>query len=81
MVSVPNTIAFSDECWIRVLNTSDNFTFLPTNTLKMTKIDEYNIFMTKQVNKNQPENGTMSKNISTLNIVSHNIHFSDIRYS
>lgn len=61
MVFVPNTIAFSNECWIRVLNTSDNFTFLPTNTLKTSKVNDYNIFMTKNSSKNQTQNTRIDK--------------------
>lgn len=48
MVFIPNSIVFAEDCWIRVLNTNDNFVFLRTNTLKTSKISDYNIFINKQ---------------------------------
>lgn len=42
-IAVPTTIATSKECWIRVLNTTDDMQIIDTSKLRCTNINDYNI--------------------------------------
>lgn len=44
-VIIPNTMAYSSEVWIRVLNTSDECKIVDTGALKSKHIDDFNIFL------------------------------------
>lgn len=66
-VFVPNSIVTSKECWIRVLNIGDRFAFFPTNTLKMSKTTDYNIFVNTQSNHAQNSNNRTEKLKAMLN--------------
>lgn len=65
-VFIPNTIAVGKECWIRVLNTNDNFTFLQSNTIKTAKTTDYNIFINKQTQHEQQTHDRVEKLKSIL---------------
>lgn len=43
-IAVPTTIAQSNECWIRVLNTTDEMHIIDVTTLKCTNINQFDIF-------------------------------------
>lgn len=66
-VFIPNSIAFGKECWIRVLNTNNNFTFLQANAIKTAKTTEYDIFVNKQTPQEQRANNRVERLKCILN--------------
>lgn len=76
-VFIPNTIAHAGECWIRVLNTNNNFMIIHTNQLKTSCTQDYNIFMFNQKCNNFSDNFRTEKLKSILkqNTPAHALNF------
>lgn len=57
-VRIPTTIAYNSQCWIRVLNTSDQIKMINNENLQISKLDQFDIYVT---------NGSASKGKSSRN--------------
>lgn len=63
-IAVPTTIALSSECWIRVLNTTDEMHIIDVTKLRCTDVNNYNIF--KGTDRKQNENTRNNKLIEIV---------------
>lgn len=76
-VFIPNTIAHSGECWIRVLNTNNDYKIIQTNKLQTSCTKDYNIFSFNQNFNNSYDKFRTEKlkNILKQNTPTHALNF------
>lgn len=67
-VRIPTTIAYSNNCWIRVLNTSDETRTIHNNRLRISNIDSFDIY----ANFNESKQKKGRRNDKLANIIRKN---------